>query len=133
MDYYEGLGRSLEHFIVKNRRAGLKKRTIYILGDGPNNATADVAALELGKALKSPVLSMSTSHFQQCYADSASNSLLIFIDHSDPSENRYKSFKDTMRSKGAVIFELNNTKVESILSPLTLPVPFFFAADFLKA
>ncbi|MEN8116543.1 MAG: hypothetical protein ABFS16_06160 [Bacteroidota bacterium] len=131
MNIFEQTGNLLgEHIYKKVRRR--KNNCIYILGNGPNIATANLAALVLSEVTKIPVHSMSVSQYDHGYKETAKNSLVITLNHEGPEYNRTKDLLNTIRNAGAAIFELDQPLVDSIFSPLTFPLPIYFAAAFLS-
>lgn len=131
MLHFEQIGIELGELI----RAKLKwrrKGAIYILGNGPNISTANMAALALSTVIKVPVLSMSVSQYDHGFKETANDSLVVGINHIGPEQNRTKQLLETVKDAGAKVFEINNTLAHSIYSPITLPLPFFFAAEYLS-
>jgi glucosamine--fructose-6-phosphate aminotransferase (isomerizing) len=107
-----------------------KLNGIYILGNGPNLATAHQAALVLSEVAKIPVLSMSVPQYDHGYKETAPKSLVIVINPSDSSTyKRTKTLLNKIKLAGADIFELSHAETEEKFSPLTFPVYFFFAAE----
>ena len=109
-----------------------KRYCLYVLGNGPNIATANVAALVLSQVMRMPVLSMSVSQYEHGYIETAKDSMVIAINHEGREQNRTKRLLKKVNIAGAETFELYNKYVESIFSPLTLPIPFYFAAEYLS-
>ncbi len=131
MAYFEQLGSELGEMIRKRIR-GLHRKCIYILGNGPNRATADVAALVLSEVLKIPVLSMSASEYDHGFKETSKNVLAIAINHKGPESQRTRELLKTIKAAGADVFELSDPRVDNIYSPLTFPLAFFFAAEYLS-
>ncbi|HYQ58270.1 MAG TPA: hypothetical protein VEP89_13095 [Draconibacterium sp.] len=127
---FEETGMELGNLIwAKARR---KKRTcLYILGNGPNIATANIASMVLSQVTRLPVLSMSVSQYEHGYLETAKDSLVVAINHEGREYKRTKKLLKRIKSAGAEIYEVSNNYVESIFSPLTLPVPFYVAAEYL--
>ena len=109
-----------------------KRCCLYILGNGPNVATANVAALVLSQVMRMPVLSMSVSQYEHGFIETAKDSMVIAINHEGREYNRTKRLLKKVNVAGAETYELSNKYVESIFSPVTLPVPFYFAAEYLS-
>ncbi len=127
---FEKVGKHLGEMIYKKIR-GLRRKCLYVLGNGPNIATAELASLVLSEVLKIPVLSMSASEYDHGFKETSKNIFAIAINHSGPESHRTKSLLKTIRSAGAEVFELNDPCVDSLYSPLTFPLYFFFAAEYL--
>jgi len=131
MSYFERIGIELGELIRKKIR-GLRRKSIYILGNGPNIATAEMAALVLSEVLKIPVLSMSASEYDHGFKETSKNVLAIIINHLGPELQRTKSLIETIQNAGAEVFELTDPLIDSLYSPLTFPLYFFFAAEYLS-
>ncbi|QIA08175.1 SIS domain-containing protein [Draconibacterium halophilum] len=117
---------------IYSRTKRKKRCCVYILGNGPNVATAKVAALVLSQVMRRPVLSMSVSQYEHGFIETAKDSMVIAINHEGREHNRTKKLLKKVNSAGAETYELCNKYVESIFSPLTLPIPFYFAAEYLS-
>lgn len=131
LSYFEQVGTEIGELIRKKTR-GLRRKCIYILGNGPNVATANVAALVLSEVLKMPVLSMSASEYDHGFKETSKHVLAITINHEGPELKRTRELLKTIKAAGAEIFELSDARVESVYSPLTFPLFFFFAAEYLS-
>lgn len=113
---------------IKRKRA----KGIYILGNGPNLATAHQAALVLSEVIKTPVMSMPASQYDHGFKETAQHSLVIAINPKDsPVYNRTKLLLHKIESVGATVFELSESGTVEKFSPITFPVSFFFAAELL--
>jgi len=131
MNYFERIGIEMGELIRKRTR-GLRRKCIYILGNGPNIATAEMAALVLSEVLKIPILSMSASEYDHGFKETSKNVLAIVLNHIGPESNRTKSLVNTIKEAGAEVFELTDPRIDSLYSPLTFPLYFFFAAEYLS-
>lgn len=118
--------------LIRSKLRWKRRASIYILGNGPNISTAKVAALVLSEVTKVSVLSMSVSQYDHGYKETAKNALVIGINHEGPEYLRTKKLLKTIKSAGAQVFELDNPMVDSVYSPLTFPLPFYFAAEYLS-
>lgn len=130
LSYFENKGTELGE-LIRRRMKGWRKKSIYILGNGPNIATADLAALILSEVLKKPVQSMSASNYDHGYKEVSKNTLVIAINHEGPEMSRTRQLLKTIVKAGGEVFELNDAKVDPVYSPLTYPLIFFFAAEYL--
>jgi glucosamine--fructose-6-phosphate aminotransferase (isomerizing) len=129
--HFEKIGIELGK-LIRNKIRSRKKGAIYILGNGPNIATANIAALALSRVSKVPVLSMSVSQYDHGFKETAKDSLVICINHIGLEQARTKHMLELVKEAGAKTFEVHNTLVDSLYSPITLPLPFFFAAEYLS-
>lgn len=130
MVHFEQIGEQMGE-LIRSKLRWRRKGPIYILGNGPNIATANVAALVLSTVIKVPVLSMSVSQYDHGFKETAKDSLVIAINHIGPEQKRTSRLLETVKAAGANILEVNNTLVDSVFSPITMPLPFYFAADYL--
>lgn len=128
---FEKLGVEIGNIIFRRIR---KKKLggIYILGNGPNLATAHQAALVLSEITKIPIMSMSVSQYDHGHKETAPKSLVIAINPPDsPAFKRTKALLRIIRLAGAEVFELVRAETDEKFSPLTFTVSFFFAAEYL--
>jgi glucosamine--fructose-6-phosphate aminotransferase (isomerizing) len=131
MSFFEQRGEEMGEMLYKRIKWRWKKG-IYIIGSGPNIATANHAALILSEVSKIPVVSMPVSQYDHGHKETAKNSLVIAINHEGPDFVRTKNILKTIENAGGKVFELTNPMVESVFSPLTFSIPFFFAANYLS-
>jgi len=128
-DFEETGGNIGDLILTRNKRKN--RSCMYILGNGPNIATANVAALVLSQTTRMPVLSMSVSQFEHGYLETAKESMILAINHEGREHNRTKRLLLKLKVAGAETYEISNKYVDSIFSPLTLPIPFYYAAEYL--
>jgi glucosamine--fructose-6-phosphate aminotransferase (isomerizing) len=117
---------------IRSKLRWKRHASIYVLGNGPNIATANVAALVLSAVTKVPVLSMSVSQYDHGFKETAKNTLVIGINHEGAEYLRTKKLFKTIQNAGAQVFEIDKPMVDSVYSPLTFPLPFYFAAEYLS-
>ncbi len=128
---FEALGTEIgSRIYLKTQRK--KRCCLYILGNGPNVATANIAALVLSQVMRMPVLSMSVSQYEHEFIETSKDAMVIAINHEGREYSRTKRLLKKVNNAGAETYELSNKYVESIFSPVTLPVPFYFAAEYLS-
>jgi len=128
--YFEEKGIKMGETIRKQLR-WKRKLSVYVLGNGPNIATANIASLVLSSVTKMPVLSMSASHYNHGFIETARKALVIAINHEGQENKRTKQLLETVENAGGKTCELDNPMVDSLYSPLTFPIPFYFAAEYL--
>ena len=131
LTYFEQTGYKIGE-LIRRRIRGLRRKSVYVLGNGPNIATANVAALVLSEVLKIPVLSMSAAEYDHGFKETSKHVLVIAINHPGPESKRTTELLRTIKAAGAEIFELSDPKTDSVYSPLTYPLFFFFAAEYLS-
>lgn len=130
ISFFRERGEEMGEMLYKRIR-WRRKKGIYIIGSGPNVATANHASLILSQVAKVPVNSMPISQFDHGYKETSKNSLVIAINHEGPNFDRTKNVLKTVENAGGKVFELTRPMVDSIFSPLTFTIPFIFAAHYL--
>lgn len=129
--FFEERGIELGELLYKRLR-WQRKKGIFIIGSGPNVATANQAAIVLQQATKMPVIAMPAAQYDHGHIETAKNSLVIGINHEGPDYQRTKNILKTVINAGGKAFELQRPMVESVFSPLTFSIPFMFAANYLS-
>jgi glucosamine--fructose-6-phosphate aminotransferase (isomerizing) len=128
-DYFEEEGNEIGARIQK-KTGWRSKKCVYILGNGPNIASAKIAALLLSEITKLPVTAMSAAQYDHGFKETAKNCLVFALNHDGPETDRTIQLIETIKKAGAEVYILNAIS-ESIYSPLTFPVSFYFAAIYL--
>lgn len=128
---FEQLGTQMGE-IIRSKLRWKRNASIYVLGNGPNIATANMAALVLSGVTRVPVLSMSASQYDHGFKETAKNTLVIGINHKGPEYSRTKKLLKKIKKAGAQVFVMDDPMVDSIYSPLTFSLPFYFAAGYLS-
>jgi glutamine---fructose-6-phosphate transaminase (isomerizing) len=132
LNTYEQVGYEMGELIRKTRK-GWRKRAMYVLGNGPNMATADLAALVLSEVLKTPVISMSASQYDHGFKETSKNVFVIVMNHEGAEFQRTEHLINVIKKAGAEVFELKEPCKNPIYSPLIYPMFFLFAAEYLNA
>ncbi len=122
----ERLGKKILKFYRKKKRRG-----VYIIGNGPNIATSQLAALVISESTKIPVQGMAMAQYDHGVKEAANGSFIIAINPKGKASKRASDLLKTVKKAGATTFELNNFGIEEEFSPLVAPVPFFFAANYI--
>lgn len=111
-----------------------KKAKLIILGSGPNVGIAYQAALILSESIKYPFVGMSFTQYEHGYKETAENAVVIVI---NPSRGilyeRTNRLMDVLRKVNAKVFEINESELPEIYSPITSILPFYFLAGYLSA
>ncbi len=128
--HFEDCGIKMGELIRKHVRWS-RKSSVYVLGNGPNLATAEIASLVLSSITRMPVTAMSVSHYDHAFVETAEKALVIAINHKGPEYNRTKNLLQTVKKAGGKTFEIDQPLVDSLYSPITFPVIFYFAAEYL--
>jgi len=128
---FELIGNSIGTELYKSIRK--QKAKCVILGSGPNVGIAYQAALMLSESLKYPFVGMSLTQYEHGYKETAEDAVVIVI---NPSRGilyeRTNKLMNVLRSVNAMVFEINESELDEIYSPLTSIIPFFFMADYLS-
>ena len=109
-----------------------KRAKCIILGSGPNIGIACQAALLLSESLKYPFVGMSLTQYEHGYKETAQDAVVIIINPSNGIlHERTNKLKNVLRSVNAIVYEINESELDEIYSPLTSIIPFFFIAGYL--
>jgi len=129
---FELTGKSIGSALYRSIRK--KRAKCIILGSGPNIGIAYQAALLLSESLRYPFVGMSLTQYEHGYKETAEDAVVIII---NPSRGilyeRTNKLMNVLRSVNAMIFEVNESELEEIYSPLTSIIPFFFMAHYLSS
>ena len=129
---FELIGKSIGSALYGSIRK--KRAKCVILGSGPNIGIAYQAALLLSESLKYPFVGMSLTQYEHGYKETAEDAVVIVI---NPSRGilyeRTNRLMNVLRSVNALVFEVNESELEEIYSPLTSIISFFFMAHYLSS
>ena len=103
----------------------------YIIGSGPNLATAQKAALVLSEATKHPFIAMSTAQYDHGPKETALDSAVIVILSKGPDAERTRRLFELVRNAGARVFYFQEQEVDAALSPIVSIMPFNYMAYYL--
>lgn len=103
------------NYIQKN------KNGLYILGSGPNIATAYESALTLTETTKIAWTGMSLAQFDHGPKEASADSVIIILNASEKDKQRSDLLKHTLNDlSNCLIIELDEENIEQIFSPITL-------------
>lgn len=97
----------------------------YIIGDGPNIATAYQASLYLSETTKYPFIGMSVAQYDHGPKETAQGSVVIVLS-TDKSNKRSDRLFKIVNNAGATVFHYNEEHVDGALSPITSIIPLNF-------
>lgn len=103
----------------------------YIIGSGPNIATAREAALTISESTKLPFIGMAAAQYDHGPKETAAGTVVIAITVKGPSYERTQRLLDTVRDAGAEVIVLEETGLDERISPISLIVPFNFLMHYL--
>ncbi len=104
---------------------------IYIIGSGPNIATAMQAALIMSESTKLSFTGMPMAQYDHGPKETAANSIVIQIMAKGKSYNRSLQLADKIAAAGATVFTMEEPLAEEHFSVLHNSVPFNFMAWYL--
>lgn len=104
----------------------------YVIGNGPNIATAYQGALMLSETLKYPTIGMSVSTYDHGPKETAKGSAIIVIKSSGPSYRRTNQLFKLVENAGAEVLYIEENDLPEGLSPITAIMPLNFLAHYLK-
>ena len=106
-------------------------KAAYILGNGPNIATAYEAALILSETTKLPFIGMPLAQFDHGPKETANESIVIAIVTKEKLRKRTEALLKTVGNAGALTLAVEEQGLPEHLSPITTIVPLNFLAFFL--
>ncbi len=104
----------------------------YIIGNGPNIATASQAALILSETTKHPFIGMSVAQYDHGPKETAQDSVVIVIRTQGPAKKRTDRLFDLVENAGAHVFYYEENEISEAVSPITNSIPFYFLAHYLS-
>ena len=128
MARYEDWGEKQAGIILAEYRKGYIKGS-YILGNGPNIATACEAALILTETTKIPFIPMAMAQYDHGPKESAENTIVLTINTCGPVKERTNKLLNTISRAGAISLVWDELSVQEYLSPITSIIPFNFLAN----
>jgi glucosamine--fructose-6-phosphate aminotransferase (isomerizing) len=130
-DFYEAKGRlmaeEIEKFFKRNTASG-----IYILGNGPNIATAKQAAMLLTRVTNRPFIGMSIAHFDHLFKNHLRDRLTIIINDNGPGKDIASRFGEKLKEEDSKCIFVEEIDLSWIFTPINLILPFDFAAYYLS-
>jgi len=130
MEEYEAWGKEAADKIYKILNSG-KYKGIYVIGNGPNIATAYQAALMLSESTKYPVVGMSVSQYDHGPKETANGSVVIVIRSNGPSYHRTNTLFKIVANAGAKVLYVEESDLPEYLSTITTIMPLNFMAQYL--
>ena len=131
MKKYEEWGEENAGIIYDKLRSGGVKG-VYVIGNGPNLATAGQSALILTETTKIPCISMALPQYDHGPKESSEGTVVIPIITDGPVRERTNRLIKTIRNAGAEILSWEENGVPEELSPLTSIIPMNFLAHSLS-
>lgn len=104
---------------------------VYIIGNGPNIATARQGALLACETTKYPFIGMSVSQYDHGPKETAKGTAVILIKSNGPSNRRTENLFKLVEKAGAKILQFEESELQEALSPIASIVPIAFMAHYL--
>jgi len=130
MKDYETWGKEAAEILFKLIAEG-RYKGFYIIGNGPNLATAYKGALTMTEMTKYPTFGMSVSSYDHGPKESAKGSAIIVIKSNGPSYRRTSQLFKLVDKAGAEVIYLEDDEIPEYLSPITSIIPLFFMTYYL--
>lgn len=119
----EQMGEALHALLQRERIHG-----IYVLGSGPNLATAYQAAFILSESTKLSVTGLGLAQYDHGPKETAAGSIVIQILAAGPSRERAERLSRTLAAAGAHVFSVEEPAASEAFSVLHNIVPFNYLA-----
>jgi len=130
-DFYEAKGRlmaeEIQKFFLKDSTNG-----IYILGNGPNVATAKQAAMMLTNVTNRHFVGMSLSHFEQMFKDNLRDRLVIIINDNGPVKEIAFRLGEKIKEEESRCIFVEEIDLTWLYTPINLILPFDFAGYYIS-
>lgn len=104
---------------------------MYVVGSGPNVATAYEAALILSESTKLNFHGLPMAQYDHGPKETANNSIIIQILAKGPAYERSQRLSEVISKAGAHVFTVEATEVEESFSILHTIIPFNFMAYYM--
>lgn len=119
----EQMGDAIHGLLQRERIHG-----IYVLGSGPNLATAYQAALILSESTKLSVTGLAMAQYDHGPKETAAGSIVIQILAAGPNRERAERLSRTLAAAGAHVFSVEEPAASEAFSVLHNIVPFNYLA-----
>ncbi len=130
ISFYRELGHKMAE-VIYGRITGGKVHGIYVIGTGPNIATAYEAALILSETTKLCFTGMAMAQYDHGPKETAANSIVIQILTKGASRERGLNLNRTISRAGAEVLTVEEPEAEENFSVLHNIIPFNFMAAYL--
>ncbi|MGF1638882.1 MAG: SIS domain-containing protein [Cyclobacteriaceae bacterium] len=103
-----------------------EQKGLFIIGNGPNIATANQSALILSESTRYGFAAMPVSQFDHGPKESARNSVVIAIDTPGPGSVRTQRLLQLVKNAGGLVIHLQEDEIAENFSPITTIMPMNF-------
>ena len=132
MNKYKRWGRDAADVILRQIEQS-QLNGIYVLGSGPNVATAKMGALGIQESAKLAASGLTTAQFDHGPKEAAKNAVVISAEAKGPSYDRALAVLKKVRNAGATTLEICSNDLPEHLTPITHIIPLFYLMHFLIA
>lgn len=109
-----------------------RKMSFYIIGSGPNIATAYESALIMSETQKFAVQGLPLAQYDHGPKETAKNSVVIAINTNGPTRKRTEDLIQKLEGvENCLVVELNEFGLDETISPLATVVPLYFLNNYL--
>ena len=109
--------------IIFNKYKNGTVNGIYVIGNGPNSATAYEAALIFTESTKIPFIPMALPQYDHGPKESANNCIVLTINADGPVKDRTNHLLNVITGAGATSIVWEENDVPESISPITSIVP----------
>ena len=130
MPQYAEWGEKAAEIIFK-RIAEKSLNGIYVLGSGPNQATALMGALGIQESAKIAAAGLSAAQFDHGPKEASRDAVVISVEAPGPAFARTQHILKTAQNAGATTFQFHEDGLAEHLTPITHIIPLFYLMHFL--
>ena len=130
MEQYNHWGKQAAAQIFKRIRQN-RLNGVYIIGSGPNKATACMGALGLQESARLAAIGLSTAQFDHGPKEAAKDAVVISVEAPGPVFERAQRLLGAVRRAGATTLEIDDSELSERLTPITHIIPLFFLMFYL--
>ena len=127
---YDNLGKKMAGDLY-NEISHKKVHGIYIIGNGPNVATAYEAALIMSENTKLCFTGLPMAQYDHGSKETAANSIIIQILAKGKTRDRAEKLSQIISNSGALVFNVEQPEADEIFSVLHNIIPFNYMAVYL--
>lgn len=130
MSRYAEWGNTAAEIIYK-RITQKRLNGIYVLGSGPNLATALMGALGIQESAKLAAIGMTAAQFDHGSKEAAKDAIVISIEAPGPVFARTQNILNTVRKAGATTVQFHEEGLAEHITPVTHIIPLLYLMHFL--
>lgn len=117
---------------ISNHIHSHKAKGLYVIGSGPNIATAYEAALTLSETTKLSWVGMPAAQYDHGPKETADDTVVVILNANGKDKKRLESVKKVLQKKSnALVIEFSESVLEERVSPLSLIIQANFFMNYL--